>query len=593
MLPIYLIVEKILASHEQLPQHWPVAGTSGYDFTNLVNSLFVDADGQRPLERTYQRFIGQRQDFAKLLYESKRRIIRLSLSSELHVLANRLSRICEADPRTRDYTLGGLRDALQEVVACFPVYRTYVTEQEVSQQDRQYVDWAIAQANKRTQAADTTVFDFIHDLLLTELPAGHAAPREAVVAFAMQFQQYTAAVMAKGLEDTALYNYNRLVSLNEVGGDPTRFGISVGAFHHLMRERARLWPQSMLGTTTHDTKRSEDTRARINVIAEIPREWDACVSRWARINRSRKRRLEDERAPDRNDEYLLYQTLLGSWPLETLDADVHELYVTRIKDYMLKAAREAKRRTAWTNANEAYEEALAQFVAAVLDNRSSNLFLEDFVPFAHRVARLGIYNSLAQCLLKLTIPGVPDIYQGTELWDFSLVDPDNRRPVDYQRRGHMLDELIQTMDVPGETPARRARQLLEAPEDARLKMYLTWRLLGLRRERPQLFNNSDYQPLETRGRFASILCTFARTWQDQTLIVIAPRLVDKVTQGATILPVDKAWADTWIQAPARAQHSIDVLTDEPARAEFEGETSWLPAAQVLAHLPLAVLVTSV
>ncbi|MDQ3731995.1 MAG: malto-oligosyltrehalose synthase, partial [Pseudomonadota bacterium] len=446
--PIYLVVEKILASHEHLPQTWPVAGTSGYDFTSLVNGLFVDPTGEKPIDRTYARFIGRRLDFSELVYQCKRDVIRRSLSSELHVIANHLSRICETDPRTRDYTQTSLRDALQEIVACFPVYRTYVTAKGASEQDRRYVEWAMAQAKKRSTAADTSIFDFIRAALLLELPEDYTANREALVAFAMQFQQYTAPVMAKGFEDTALYNYNRLISLNEVGGDPLRFGLSVSAFHYLAHERARFWPHAMLGTTTHDTKRSEDVRARINVLSEIPKDWDAHLTRWARFNRSRKRRVDNELAPDRNDEYLLYQTLLGSWPAEwsvqTPDAEAHAQYATRIKDYMLKAAKEAKRHTAWTKPDEAYEQALTHFVEGILDRQSANLFLDDFIPFQQQVARLGTYNSLAQCLLKFTAPGVPDVYQGNELWDLSLVDPDNRRPVDYGLRDGLLRDLMQS-----------------------------------------------------------------------------------------------------------------------------------------------------
>ncbi|HEX2237607.1 MAG TPA: malto-oligosyltrehalose synthase [Gammaproteobacteria bacterium] len=592
---IYLIVEKILASHEHLPQNWPVAGTSGYDFTNLVNGLFIDPQGQKPLDRIYTRFIGHAIAFDDLLYTCKRRIMRLSLSSELNVLANRLSRICESDPRTRDFTQGSLRDALQEIVACFPVYRTYVTAQGASDQDRQYVDWAIAQAKKRSQAAETTIFDFIRAVLLVELPEYHAASRRSVAQFAMQFQQYTAPVMAKGFEDTALYNYNRLISLNEVGGDPMRFGISVSAFHHLMRERARFWPHSMLGTTTHDTKRSEDVRARINVLSEIPKDWEAHLLRWARINRSRKRRIDRQPAPDRIDEYLLYQTLVGSWPLEDQDADGHAHYVARIKDYMLKAAHEAKRRTSWTNPDQDYDQALVQFVEAILDNRGANLFLDDFIPVARRIARLGQYNSLAQCLLKFTAPGVPDIYQGNELWDFSLVDPDNRRPVDYAHRTRLLDEMTQQAGAFSEALAERAHSLLAAPEDGRIKMYLTWKLLKLRRDHPQLFRDGDYQALETRGRLATHLCAFVRSTQEEILIAVAPRLHIKITDGGLKLPVGDTWEDTWLQAPSaiRTEHYINALTGERVSVESGADRSWLRASQVLANLPVAALIKAV
>ncbi len=589
--PLYILVEKILAAHEHLPADWPVAGTSGYDFTNLVNGVFIDQEGQKPLDRTYARFTGHSLKFDDLLYDCKRRIIRRSLSSELHVLGNRLSRICEADPRTRDYTLSGLRDALQEIVACFPVYRTYITSAELSAQDRQYVDWAVAQAKKRSQTDETSVFDFIRAVLLKELPEDHAASANTLIAFAMQFQQYTSPVMAKGLEDTAMYNYNRLISLNEVGGDPARFGISVSAFHHHGRERAKTWPHAMLATTTHDTKRSEDVRSRINVLSELARDWDKNISRWARINRSRKHIVDEQLAPDRNDEYLLYQTLIGSWPVHALNEQGHDEYVQRIKGYMLKVAREAKRRSSWLSPNEAYEQMLSQFVESILDQRGNNLFLDDFQPFQRGIARLGMYNSLAQCLLKFTMPGVPDIYQSNELWDFSLVDPDNRRPVDYALRERMLDELVRFVDAPAGTLATRVRELLDTPEDSRIKLYVTWKLLNLRREHPALFRNGDYQALETSGRAAGHLCAYARATESQELVVVAPRLLNKITGGGASRPVGEAWADTWLQAPAASQAGdyLNVLTGEPIKAQLRAEASAFAVSEIFEHLPVAVL----
>jgi|SRR5680860_47703 len=591
---LYVLVEKILAAHEHLPVDWPVAGTSGYDFTNLVNGVFIDQDGQKPLDRTYARFTGHTLKFDDLLYDCKRRIIRRSLSSELHVLGNRLSRICEADPRSRDYTLSGLRDALQEIVACFPVYRTYITFTDLSAQDRQYVDWAVAQAKKRSQADETSVFDFIRAVLLKELPEDHAASAKALIAFAMQFQQYTSPVMAKGLEDTAMYNYNRLMSLNEVGGDPARFGLSVSAFHHHGRERAKTWPHAMLATTTHDTKRSEDVRARINVLSELARDWDQRVTRWARINRSRKHKVDEQLAPDRNDEYLLYQTLIGSWPLHALDEQGHAEYVRRIKEYMQKVAREAKRRSSWLNPDESYEQALNQFVASILDQRGTNLFLDDFLPFQQRIARIGMYNSLAQCLLKFTMPGVPDIYQGNELWDFSLVDPDNRRPVDYGFRARMLNELLQFVDAPAGTQASRVRELLDTPQDSRIKLYVTWKLLNLRREHPALFRNGDYQALETHGPAAGHLCAYARATDSQELIVVAPRLLDRITSGGASLPVGEAWANTWLLAPAASQAGdyLNVLTGEPIKVQARDDAPAFAVSEIYAHLPVAVLMRS-
>ena len=444
--PVYVLVEKILAHHEDLPGDWPVAGTTGYDFTNLMNGLFVDAEGEAAMDLAYRRFLGRSVDFGEILYECKRTIMREDLASELAVLSRRLLRISEgfADEtgharRSHDFTINGLRDALSEVVAFFPVYRTYITPGNVSETDRRHVEWAVARARKHSAAADKGVFDFLRDVLLLESD-GPDEYRTSVAAFVMKFQQYTGPVMAKGMEDTALYRYNRLTSLNEVGGEPERFGTTIPAFHHLNGERAKHWPHAMLATSTHDTKRGEDVRARINVLSEIPDEWRGKLARWGRMNRSRRREVDGAQAPSRNDEYLLYQTLLGAWPLDEGDAGTEE-FRGRIKAYMEKAMREARTHTSWTNVNEEYEQAVADFVDTLLAPAENDLFLDDFLPFQRKLSRLGALNSLSQTFIKLTAPGVPDIYQGNELWDLSLVDPDNRRPVDYELRRRLLSEL--------------------------------------------------------------------------------------------------------------------------------------------------------
>ncbi|HET7478809.1 MAG TPA: malto-oligosyltrehalose synthase, partial [Rubrobacteraceae bacterium] len=341
--PLYVLVEKILAHHEHLPEDWPVAGTTGYEFTNLVNGLFVDAAGEAGMDRAYRRFIGRRVDFEELLYGCKKLIMKEALASELNVLSRRLLSISGgfAGRRSHDFTINALRDALTEVVAEFPVYRTYASEGGLSEQDARYVEWAVARARKRSTAADTTVFDFIRDVLLLN-EDGPEEHRASVLAFVMKFQQYTGPVMAKGMEDTALYIYNRLSSLNEVGGEPERFAVSPAAFHHLNAERAKHWPHAMLASSTHDTKRGEDVRARINVLSEMPSEWRAALVRWGRLNRSRRREVDGDLAPSRNDEYLLYQTLLGAWPLGEMSEDALADFTGRIKAYMEKAIREAQ-----------------------------------------------------------------------------------------------------------------------------------------------------------------------------------------------------------------------------------------------------------
>ncbi|MBA2691303.1 MAG: malto-oligosyltrehalose synthase [Rubrobacter sp.] len=547
---IYLLVEKILAGHESLPEDWRVCGTTGYEFTNLVNGVFVDAEGEGGMTRAYERFIGRGVDFDELLYECKKRVMRGELASELNVLSRRLLRLADGGERRHDFTINVLRNALSEVVAYFPVYRTYVVE-EPSETDRRYIEWAVARARKRSDAADTSVFDFIHDTLLVEggdTPRGHAegsagsaAHRRRVADFVGKFQQYTGPVMAKGMEDTALYRYNRLASLNEVGGEPEHFGTSVSAFHHMNAERMKLWPHAMLSTSTHDTKRGEDVRARINVLSEMPDEWRANLAKWARINRSRRRETENGIAPSRNDEYLLYQTLLGAWPLEEeFDADE---FAGRVKAYMEKAMREAEVHTSWTNADEEYEAAVSEFVEAILVPDENNLFLHEFVPFQRRVARVGAMNSLSQTLLKLTVPGVPDIYQGNELWDFSLVDPDNRRPVDYELRRRLLAESKEVGSFGG------IRAMLEDGrwQSGLPKMHLTRKVLNLRNEKAELFECGEYVPLEVSGGRSENVVAFARVLEGEAVVVVAPRLVSGLVREDGALAFDPdAWGDATV-----------------------------------------------
>jgi (1->4)-alpha-D-glucan 1-alpha-D-glucosylmutase len=400
----------------------------------------------------------------------------------------------------------------------------------------------------------------------------------------MKFPQVTSPVMAKGLEDTALYRYYRLASLNDVGGDPKRFSVSVNAFHNENLERAKRFPHAMLATSTHDNKRSEDVRARINVISELAQEWRDHVKRWARINRAKKTGTGRERAPSPNDEYLLYQTLLGCWPLHEPDVD----FVSRIEGYMLKAAKEAKLRTSWINPDTDYEKALTQFVREVLN---SNNFLSDFAPFQKRVAMLGMLNSLSQTLLKLTSPGVPDIYQGNEVWDFSLVDPDNRRPVDYAKRQAMLRELEQLDSLLPEQLASRVKSLVGNLADGRAKLYLTSRVLNFRRQHLELFKHGVYLPLSIEGMRAENLVAFARRYQDQSVIVVAPRFFSQLVTNENALPLAKeVWGDTRVNCSfaASGQRFFNVLTKAAIESYEHDGKSWLNVAQLLSEFPVAI-----
>lgn len=588
--PLYVVVEKILAPFERLPEEWPVQGTTGYDFTNLVNGLLVDGDQGDAFEALYADFLGVEAaelDFEPLLYACKKLIMETSLDSELSVLSNRLYRIAQADRRTRDFTRNGLRDALSEVVAAFPVYRTYVDGGEIREEDQYYVDWALSIALKHRATADSSIYEFIREVLLTRIAEGKALGfRQQVLDFAMKFQQYTGPVMAKGMEDTSFYRYNRLSSLNEVGGEPKHFGVSVGSFHHANGERQRRWPHAMLSSSTHDSKRSEDVRARISVLSEFPEEWRRQLHRWSRLNAGKKRQLESGPAPSANDEYLLYQTLIGIWP-ETMPDEVGRLALCqRLKGYMEKAVREAKRRSSWLNPDADYEEAVFSFIEALLDEPENNRFLNDFLPFQGQLAHFGYFNSLSQALLKLTSPGVPDIYQGNELFDFSLVDPDNRRAVDYPHREALLEELETLLAVPAETQAERVSELLTQLPDGRCKLLLTWRVLNLRREHPGLFQWGDYRSLTVSGSRAEHLCAFARSHEGQTLLVLAPRLYARLLDYQPGLPLGEVWDDTRVELPAGCEQLRNVLTGERYEA-----TESLELAQVLKHFPLGVLLT--
>jgi len=590
---VYLVVEKITASFERLPAGWPVHGETGYHFANVVNRLLLDAGSKGRMSRIYRSFIGEPRQWPDVAYECQQRVLRKSLASELNTAANLLARIADRDRRTRDFTLASLWRALAEVIACFPVYRTYVTS-EVSETDRRYIDWAIAAARRRSSAAEQPVFDFVRSALLLELPAAGASARELMRRFAMKFQQITAPITAKGIEDTALYRFNRLLSLNEVGGEPDLYGSSVRAFHTDARYRARHWAHEMLATSTHDTKRSEDVRARISVLSEIPALWRQATARWSRMNRTRRREVGGLPAPSRDDEYLLYQTLIGTWPIEDPDEAALQDYRRRIEAYMLKAAREAKVRTSWAAADTEYEEALAQFVRAGLERREGNLFLADFCALNRRITPFGLLNGLSQTLLKLTAPGVPDIYQGNETWDFSLVDPDNRRPVDYAVRRRLLAAL-------GSGPADEApaRALAEAVTDPRCKLFLHARTLEFRRRHPALFERGQYLPLKISGPRAQHLCAYARRLEGMLAIVLAPRLCLKLMgmasltgAGARFRPPlgEEIWQDTAVHLPAGVNAPLRGVLDgvQVQQTSCDGRPS-IRAAAALRAFPVALL----
>ncbi len=591
----WVIVEKILTSNEQLNKDWPVDGTTGYEFANLVNGLFVDATAADKMERIYRSFAAgsaEPRQFSDLVYLCKKLILKSTLASELNVLANLLSRIALADRHTCDFTLNSLRSALGEIIASFPIYRTYVNGPQVSDDDRRRVEQAVAAGRKRSDAADLSVFHFIRRMLLVDVAGSETSwYKFAVLRFAMKFQQLTAAVMAKGLEDTAFYRYNRLVSLNDVGGSPGKFGVSIDEFHRANQERCDSWPRSMLSSSTHDSKRSEDVRARINVLSEVPAVWRLRLRRWQQWNRSKKRMIDGELVPTRNDEYLLYQTLVGMWPETALDDVGWNEFSARIEQYMLKAVREAKEHTSWANRNDEYEGALSHFTRGILERKAKNKFLNDFTEFHRQIARVGMFNGLSQTLLKMTAPGVPDIYQGNEVFEFNLVDPDNRHPVDYKRRETSLAQLQQGVGSHSLLP-EFVRNLVADSAIGKAKLYMTWKTLDLRRKESALLQGGSYVPLTVSGERAEHIIAFARKHQDRTAIVAAPRLCATLLGENLNTVCDEAlWSDTKIEMtnePAKCYHNI--FTGE-CISPSEIAAGSLNVSKLLQYFPVAVLVS--
>jgi (1->4)-alpha-D-glucan 1-alpha-D-glucosylmutase len=599
-IPLYVVVEKILGPEEPLPQQWLVAGTTGYDFLNSMNGLFVDRSGLQELVKLYGRFIDQRPSFDEVAHQSKLLILRTAMSSDLQLLAHQINRISERHRRSRDFTLNTLRIALREILTCFPVYRTYIREGDVSDRDRQFVSRAAAQAKRRNPATDSAVFDFIRDVLLLQSPPGlDEAGRREQALFVGRFQQVTSPVMAKGIEDTAFYRYFPLASLNEVGGDPARGVTTIEEFHAQNLARQTQWPRSLISTTTHDTKRSEDVRARLNVLSEIPHLWRKAVNRWARLNRRHRRDVNGLPAPSRNDEYLFYQSLTGIWPLAEPEGEALGQLTERMQTYMEKATREAKLQTSWINPVPEYDAAVREFVAAALDGRKKNRFVSEFRRFHKQIVNWGLFSALSQTLLKLTSPGVPDIYQGQELWDFSLVDPDNRRPVDFAHRKEMLAKLRESLAADDGSLLALARRLVENPHDPQLKLFVTWQILQLRRRYADLFQKGKYIPLEVQGSRAMHVCAFAREYTSpldsprQIAIAIAPRLIAQLTplQENALLPPPPLgpaiWEDTRIM--------LGDFASSPLKNLFTGQVcpaqdSQLLLATAFSDFPVALLI---
>jgi (1->4)-alpha-D-glucan 1-alpha-D-glucosylmutase len=589
-MPFCIVGEKILTKSERMPEDWPIFSTTGYVFLNSVNGIFIEMGNDKFFDEIYRRFIKSKVDYQDLLYEKKKLIMQTSMPSEINMLGHILNRISEKDRLTRDFTLNNLTTAMIEVIANFPVYRTYASSLGVNERDRRYIEQAISRAKRKNPALSATVFGFLEKVLLLQYPEHFGeAERKEWLDFVMRFQQMTGPIMAKGVEDTAFYVYNRFVSLNEVGGNPERFGTPLDTFHGMNIERTKFWPYAMITTMTHDTKRSEDVRARLDVLSEIPDEWRECLNRWSRINKSKKSNQEKQWVPDRNEEYLLYQTLLGVWPNTPMNDKEQEVFKNRIRDYMLKATREAKVHTSWISPNFLYEDALLKFIDAAL---SSHLFMSDFQMLQKKVAYFGMFNSLGQTLLKMTSPGIPDFYQGTEIWDLSLVDPDNRRPVNFDLRKELLTALKKKIESPGADRKKFARDLIRGWKDGTMKLYVIYKALNYRKENYLLFKDGSYVPLESEGNLNEYVCAFARQKEEKTVLIIVPRFLTHLVRDTGEAPLgEHVWEESWVVLPKEINGGTfrNLFTDEIIEKVKRNGEGQLSLGEVFANFPVAML----
>ncbi|MGV8074150.1 MAG: malto-oligosyltrehalose synthase [Syntrophobacteraceae bacterium] len=577
----YIVVEKILAYEEEIPDFWPVHGTTGYDFLNYVNGIFCEQRNEKIFDTIYGRFTGFNISFEDLVFEKKNFIAEKHMAGDVDNLAHVIKNISRRFRTGSDITLHGLRRAIMHIMANLPVYRSYLSREFFRSEDRLYINLAVNKSKVRNPDSFYEL-SFLEELLLPEFVGRLSAEVNTEwIKAVMRFQQFTGPLTAKGVEDTALYIYNRLISLNEVGGYPDRFGISVESFHKYNSNSAQRHPNSMNATCTHDTKRGEDVRARINVLSEIPHEWERALKTWSNVNGKYKRTVGGKRIPDANDEYFLYQTLVGAFPFHE-----HEIprFLVRMKEYVVKSAREAKTHTSWLRPNSEYEDALTSFTESIL-NEKNTPFLKAFLPFQRKIASFGMWNSLSQVLLKMVSPGVPDFYQGTELWDLNLVDPDNRRPVDFKLRQEYLSGMIkQAGDL-----LSLSKELLATWEDGRIKLFIIHRALMIAKKNPTLFQMGEYIALVSRGACHNHVVALARRHEHSWAIAVVPRLLTRLVSPSAYPLGEEIWRNTHLLLPKGAPLSwTNVLTGE----RIDVGTKKLPVGELLMNFPVALLVDS-
>ena len=584
----YVLVEKILARNETLPDDWPVAGTTGYDYLNFANRILVEPRGAKEIERIYSHFIGRNLKFSEVLYQKKKLVMGTILGVEMRSLGRQLGELAAQARYARDLPRHELTDALIETTACFAVYRTYIRNLDLPPEATKVLEEALARARLRKPSLNPQCFDFLRDVLLLLNPP-HVLPdhREARLSFVLRWQQFTGPIVAKGLEDTALYVYHPLASLNEVGGDPAPDSICPREFFEFIAERQKRWPHSMNASSTHDTKRAEDVRARINVLSEMPQDWQQRLYQWGAMNEQYKTAAHGgAMVPDRNEEYFLYQTLLGMWPLEESERGG---VLEKLQSYAVKAIREAMVHTRWTRPNLAHEEGFKKFIAAILDEKQNHAFLEDFFSFHRNIAFYGMLNSLSQTLLKITAPGVPDFYQGSELWDLRLVDPDNRGTVDFARRIELLSSL---KEKGSRETARFADELLKNWADGRIKLYLISKALRCRQEFGELFTDGGFVPAEISGERSENVTAFFRVFQNQLALVLAPKWLAGSGMEQNLNAQEKFWGNTSIVLPNNAAASWrNVLTGESVWAQGNRHAG-LSLGDALKSFPVGLLLSN-
>ncbi|MCD4781329.1 MAG: malto-oligosyltrehalose synthase [Candidatus Omnitrophica bacterium] len=577
----FIVTEKILAGDEKLPPDWPIQGTTGYDFMNRVNGVLCRTKSKADFIKIYYKFTKLHFRYEYLVDQTKRLIIDKHMAGDIENLAYLMKKVASRDRYGRDITLFGLKRALVAVLTAFPVYRTYLSSLHRNEHEKVYIQTAITKSLKHHPGLEYEI-KFIKKFLLLEIEDSlREDEKRDFWHFIMRFQQITSPIMAKGFEDTFFYSYNKLISLNEVGGDPGCFGITRHDFHHFNQQRFAQFPHTLNATATHDTKRGEDARARINVLSEIPEDWKNALKTWSKMNRARKRKIDGAYIPDANDEYFIYQSMLGAFPFDLSELDS---FKQRLKDYTIKAIREAKVHTAWIKPDTVYEETCLAFIDKILNQDTDNKFLNEFIPFQKHIAHYGILNSLSQTLLKMTGVGVPDFYQGTDLWDFSFVDPDNRRPVDYKKRLLCLDDI--------DVRSRNDMDLLlcdlwQSRQDGRIKLFLIHQILQCRRQQEELFLDGTYHPLTVKGTHEDCLVAFYRKRKNTVVLVIAPRFFTEIVKTDESPTGENVWGETFIECPqelvgrgfnAITRKTFDIMPD-------------LNVGHVLKVFPVAILLS--